>query len=276
MKKISKFLLLSGLIATIIASCKKDENRIYLEGGTAPVLTSSVTGNIPMSFVNQGNEALKLMWTNPAYKFTTGLSSQDVSYQIEIDTTGSNFTNPKRQTIGVSKEMSKSITQGELNDYLLNQLQLVPGMPHNIEIRVNSNLPNNNAVLSSNVLKFTVTPYAIPPKVAPPTTGKLYIVGSATNGDWNNPVPVPSQEFTKISNTVYEITLPLKGGGMYLLLPLNGDWGTKFGAIGGNGSNNPDGDDFRMGGGDLIAPAVTGSYKIQVDFQRGKFTVTKI
>ena len=276
MKKISKFILLSALVTTIIGSCKKDENRIYFEGGTPPVLSSSVTGNIPMSFINKDNQAVKLTWTNPDYKFTTGLSSQDVSYQIEIDTTGSNFTNPKRQTVSVSKEMSKSFTQGELNDYLLNQLQLVPGMPHNIEMRVNSNLPNNNAVLNSNVLKFTVTPFAIPPKVTPPTTGKLYIVGSATNGDWNNPVPVPSQEFTKISNTLYEITLPLKGGGMYLLLPLNGDWGTKYGAIGGNGSNNADGDDFRMGGGDLVAPAVTGTYKIQVDFQRGKFTVTKI
>lgn len=276
MKNISKFILLSALIAVIISSCKKDENRIYFEGGTAPVLSASVTGNIPMSFVNKDNVAVKLMWTNPSYKFTTGLSSQDVFYQIEIDTTGANFTNPKRQTVSVSKDMSKTFTQGELNDYLLNQLQLVPGMSHNIEMRVKSTLSNNNAVLLSNVLKFTVTPFAIPPKVAPPSTGKLYIVGSATNGGWNNPVPVPTQEFKAISSTLYEITVPLIGGNFYLLLPLNGDWGTKYGAIGGNGSNNPDGDDFRMGGGDLIAPAVSGTYKIQVDFQRGKFTVTKI
>jgi hypothetical protein len=276
MKKISKFILLSGLIATIIVSCKKDENRIYFEGGTPPALSSSITGNISLSFVNKDNVALKLMWTDPDYKFTTGLSSQDVTYLIEIDTTGASFTNPKRQTVSVSKEMSKTFTQGELNDFLLNQLQLVPGMSHNIEMRVKSTLTNNNAILNSNVLKFTVTPFPIPPKVAPPTTNKLYIVGSATNGDWNNPVPVPSQEFTKISNTLYEITLPLKGGAFYLLLPLNGDWGTKYGALGGNGSNNPNGDDFRMGGGDLIAPAVTGTYKISVDFQRGKYAVTKI
>lgn len=119
MKKISKFILLSGLIATIIVSCKKDENRIHFEGGTPPALSSSITGNIPLSFVNKDNVALKLMWTDPDYKFTTGLSSQDVSYLIEIDTTGASFTNPKRQTVSVSKEMSKTFTQGELNDFCL-------------------------------------------------------------------------------------------------------------------------------------------------------------
>jgi hypothetical protein len=276
MKKISKFIFLSALVTIVISSCKKDENKIYYEGGTPPILTSSVTGNIPLSFVNKDNAAVKLMWTNPDYKFTTGLSSQDVFYQIEIDTAGANFTNPKRQTVSVSKDMSRTFTQGELNDYLLNQLQLVPGMPHNIEMRVKSTLTNNNAPLPSNVLKFTITPYAIPPKVAPPSTGKLYLVGSATTGGWNNPVPVPTQEFTKVSSTQYEITVPLTGGGSYLFLPLNGDWGTKYGAIGANNTNNPDGDDFRINGGDMLAPAASGTYKIVVDFQRGKFTVTKI
>jgi hypothetical protein len=43
-------------------------------------LTASRVGTIPLSFANQGQEAIKLSWTNPDYTFTTGLSSQDVSY----------------------------------------------------------------------------------------------------------------------------------------------------------------------------------------------------
>ncbi|MEK7199408.1 MAG: hypothetical protein AAB212_05760, partial [Bacteroidota bacterium] len=69
--------------------------------------------------------------------------------------------------------------------------------------------------------------------------------------------------------------IALSGGNSYLFLPVNGDWGAKYGAIGANNSNNPDGDDFKPGGGDMLAPAVSGNYKISVDFQRGKFTVTK-
>lgn len=264
-------LILAGLF-----SCTKKENKIFFEGGTAPALSASKTGNISMSFATKDQEAVKLSWTNPNYMFTTGQSSQTVSYQIEIDTTGANFTNPNKKVLAVGSELSLSLTQNDLNDYLLNQLQLVPGMPHNIEMRVKSMLNNAAVPLFSNVLKFTVTPYAIPPKVTPPVTGKLYIVGSATPGGWNNPVPVPSQEFTKLSPTLYQITLPLTGGGSYLFLPLNGDWGVKYGAIGSNNSNNVNGDDMRQGGGDMLAPAASGTYKIEVDFQRGKFTVTKL
>jgi hypothetical protein len=146
-------------------------------------------------------------------------------------------------------------------------------------MRVTSSI-GTSVPLYSNVLKFNVTPYVIPPKVAPPSTGQLYIVGNATPGGdasgWNNPVPVPTQQFTKISPTVYEITIPLIGDKSYLFLPENGSWAVKYGAIGANNTNNVNGDDFRAGGGDMKAPAVSGNYKIEVDFQRGKFIVTKL
>lgn len=291
MKNIFKSLVLSSLLVTTLWSCEKDENKDYYEGGTPPVLTASVNTTIPLADATKGNEAISLSWTNPDYKFTTGLSSQNVTYQLEIDTTGANFTNPKKVTVSVNNDLSKRFTQGELNDFLLNTLVLKPGQPHNIEFRVTSTLINNSVPLYSNVLKYVITPYAIPPKVTPPGTpvgnpptdwinGHLYIIGNATPGGdatgWNNPVPVPSQEFTKISSTLYEITIALIGGKNYLLLPVNGDWAVKYGAMGANSSNNPDGDDFKMGGGDLISPAASGNYKIVVDFQRGKFTVTKL
>lgn len=275
MKNIVFKLLLPIFLLAFFSSCKKEESRIYLEGGTSPVLTSTVTGNIPLSFTNKDQEALRISWTNPAYQFTTGLSSQNVTYQIEIDTTGSNFTNPNRKIISVGNDLSLSLTHDQLNDYLLNQLQLSTTRTHNIEMRVTSMLANGAAPLHSNVMKFTSRPYNIPPKVAPPSSGKLFIVGNATPGGWNNPVPA-NQELTKVSETLYTITLPLTGGGSYLFLPVNGSWDAKYGGMGSNNTNNPNGDDFKPGGGDMIAPAASGNYKIEVDFQRGKFTLTKL
>lgn len=258
-------------------SCKKEENKIYFEGGTAPVLSASRTGSIPLGFTTKDDEAIKITWTNPDYKFTTGLSSQNVTYQVEIDTTGSNFTNPSRKIITVSNDLSLTMTQSVLNDYLLNQLQLSTTMNHNIELRVRATLASGAVPMYSNVLKFIARPYAIPPKVPPPSTGELYIIGSATPGGdatgWNNPVPVPSQKFTQVSPTLYRITIQLFGGKSYLFIPENGSWNAKYGAIGANNSNNPNGDDFKPGGGDMISPASTGVYTIEVDFQRGKFTV---
>ena len=277
MKKIFKALLFLIVSAVAFLSCTKKENKIYLEGGTAPVLTSTVTGNIPLSFVNKDNEGLRLMWTNPNYQFTTGLSSQDVAYQIEIDTAGANFTNPKKVIVSVGKDLFKSFTQNDLNTYLYSQMKLVDGIPHNIEMRVTSTLVNNNAALTSNVLKFTATPYTIPPKVTPPTTGHLYLVGSATAGGWNNPVPVPTQEFTKVSPTLYEITVNLIGGQEYLLLPLNGDWGHKYAVANKTVAGLNTGGDFKMDASDNFpGPAATGTYKISVDFQAGTFSVTKL
>ncbi|MDB5207280.1 MAG: hypothetical protein JWR72_2355 [Flavisolibacter sp.] len=279
MKNIFKLLLLSAGLFTFW-SCTKDENKNYFEGGTAPALTASKTGTIPLSFAAKDQEAIKLSWTNPAYKFTTGTSSQDVSYAVEIDTTGANFTNPNRKTIVVSKELSIAFTQNDFNDYLLNQLQLKPGVPHNVEIRVKSSLASNAVELPSNVLKFVVTPYAIPPKVTPPSSGELYIVGNATPGGdatgWDNPVPSPSQKFTRTTPTFYTLNIALNADKSYLLLPVNGSWTVKYGFDGANNLNNTNSFDFKEGGGDMKAPAVSGTYKIEVDFQRGKITVTKL
>jgi len=276
MKKIVKQLCFLSLLAALVASCNKDEHKVYYEGGTAPVLTSSITSpDLPLSFANRDKEALKLSWTNPEYKFTTGVSSQDVNYQIEIDTDGSNFASPKKQTISVSKNLSKSFLVSEFNGYLLNQLQLDTSVAHNIEIRVKSFLTNQSVTLYSNVLKYIVVPYPIPPVVNPPSTGKLFLVGSATAGDWNNPVPVPTQQFTKIDALHFEITIPLIGGKEYLFLPLNGDWGHKF-ACKKTADQSPDGGDFGFDFSDNFpGPAASGTYKIEVDFQRGKYTVKK-
>ncbi|MEO8414183.1 MAG: SusE domain-containing protein [Ginsengibacter sp.] len=280
MKKISKIFFLIALPALTIWSCKKDENKIYFEGGTAPVLSSSVSGTIALSNANKDNEAVKLSWTNPAYQFTTGISSQDVTYQLEIDTTGANFTSLKRQIISVSKNLSISFTQNQFNNYLLNQLQLTPVDTHNLEIRVTSFLANSSEPLSSNVLKFTVAPYTIPPAVTPPSSGALFITGNATPGNWQCACGEPellSQKFTQMSPTLYVLpSIALSGGNSYTFIPVYGSWGVKYSIKTKNDPAEIYGGDFQVGGADILAPPVSGNYKIEVDFQRGKFTVTKL
>lgn len=275
MKKIINKIFLLGTLVLSLVSCKKDENKITFEGGTNPVLTADRQGALPMAFLTQDQVAVKLSWTNPEYRFTTGVSSQDVTYILEVDTVGANFTNPNKKSIAISKDLSITLTQRQVNDIILNQLQLDLNSSHQLEMRVRASLFNNNGILYSNTLSFTAQPYSIPPKVTPPADGHLFMVGSATPGGWNNPVPVPSQEFTRVSNTLYELTVNLNGGGSYLFLPINGFWGAKFGCLGSNNTNNPDGDDFKPEGGDMIAPASSGLYKIVVDFQRGKFSLTR-
>ena len=270
---------LSLFAVLFLWSCKKQESKIFVEGATPPVLVANKT-TIALGFATKDNEAVRLSWTNPNYKFTTGTSSQDVSYLVEIDTTGANFTNPKKKTIGISKDLSLTLTQNELNDYLLNQLVLRPGVQTNIELRVIASLTGSTLPLTSNVLKYTVTPYAIPPKVTPPASGKLFITGSATPASWQcgcGEAELVTQKFTQVSATNYVLpSINLSGGNSYLLLPVYGSWSAKYGFTGAGNTNDPMDLEFRAGGNDIKAPAIGGNYKIEVDFQRGKITLTKL
>jgi len=239
-----------------------------------------------MGFITASQEAVTFTWTNPNYQFTTGVSSQDVTYLVEIDTVGANFTNPNKKAISISKDLSLRLTQAQLNDIMLNQLQLDTSFVHQLEIRVRASLFNNNGVLYSNALTLSAKPYSIPPKVTPPSTNKLFITGSATPANWQCGCGEPentTQQFTRLSPTLYELpSIFLNGGGSYLLLPRYGTWSAfppdpeKYGYNGPNNQNNTLGDDIKAFGGDLLAPAESANYKITVDFQRGKISLVKL
>ncbi len=95
-------ILFSFSLLLLMASCKKEENKIFYEGGTAPVLSASAV-TITLEPGQEANTALVLDWTNPEYRFTTGVSSQDVTYTLEIDTLGANFASSKKYTGVFSK-----------------------------------------------------------------------------------------------------------------------------------------------------------------------------
>ena len=115
----------------VLVSCKKDENKIYYEGGTAPVLTASTPATTVLVQTDADKPFINLAWTNPAYRFTTGISSQDVNYVLQVDTTGANFTNPAMQEVSISKDLEKTFTVKDFNA-VLTKLNVAENKPHNI------------------------------------------------------------------------------------------------------------------------------------------------
>lgn len=273
---ISKLFFISA-IAMMLGSCKKDEAQQFYSGGTTPVLAASVSGTIPLSFATETQPAVKFSWGNPNYQFANGLSSQDVAYTLEIDKTGNNFAGATKVTVSVAKDLSIAYTQYQFN-IVLSALKLTVGTASSIDVRLISTINGVEATkLVSNKLTFTVTTYNPPPKVAPPTAGTLWLVGNAAAGGWDNPLKAPydvSQKFTKVSNTLYELTIPLLTGGGYKLVQEMGVWGTQYHALDGTASMFGK---FEMKDSDpqFPSPATAGTYKISVDFQEGTYTLTK-
>lgn len=260
-------------LALLLGSCEKQENKIYFEGGKEPVLTASKTA-VNLSPSNESEEALRLNWTNPDYTFTTGVSSQDVNYTLEMDTLGGNFNSGAKYATSISKDLTKSFTGLELNSLLGNTMLLKFGRQYTIETRVISSLAANAVPLTSNKVSFTVTPYAPPPKVVLPTNGRLWVTGDAFASGWTNTPPSPSQEFTKVSNTKYELVVEMKGGGAYKLIQDQGDWSTQYHMLSGG---TWEGGKFEKKDSDPGFPGAptAGTYKITMDFQLGTYSVVK-
>ena len=267
MRSLLKFFLLVTCTALLFSACDKADDLRVFGNGKAPVITASST-TIASAPADSNNVALTLNWSDAKY----ATDSSNIKYTIEIDSAGKNFSNPVSKTVMGSR--SATFTAKELNNILLGRGYAF-NVPADMEVRIISSYANNNERLTSNVIKIKMTPYKVPPKVALPTSNRLFIVGDATAGGWNNPVPVPSQELAKLDETTWGGIFQLTGGKQYLLLPVNGDWGNKFSVSNNSISGLSSGGDFGFNLNDNFpGPATTGMYKIIVDFQTGKFTVT--
>ncbi len=288
MKNVIKLLFGTIFTAAIMLSCKKDENKVYYEGGTNPALTASSTVAMVLLIANKDNPAITFTWTNPDYQFNTGNSSQNVTYILQVDTAGSNFTNPKLQERSISNDLKVILTVKEVNTFLT-KLELQAGVSHNVEFRIKSTLGNGSVPLYSNVLKISINPY-LDFVVEPPGTpaaipvysdGNLWIVGDAVASGWSNPLPAPydnSQKFARAGGASdvlhYVATINFNATGGYKLIQIQGDWNTQYHAVDGTAKLSGD---FKKENADPTFPSPgAGSYKVEVNFQTGTYKLTKL
>jgi starch-binding outer membrane protein SusE/F len=290
MKKLNIFLTTFFLIAILSISCKKEETKLTYNGGKAPILSADVSNNsnLPISYNNRDANAITFSWTNPDYQFSNGVSSLDVTYLIEIDSAGKNFSSSMLQSKAVEKSLSKSLTCADINEFLIKMIGVDTSKTVAMEARVKSYLKNSAGIAStqliSNMFKFSAKQYGTPPKIELPVSGELFLIGSATPGGWPNPVPI-AQKFTKTGATIFEIEVQITGGvtgtnsdNSYKIIPVNGDWKISYGLDGPNNSNSSPflSGDFKLGGNNIAAPETPGKYRIKLDFQTGVFSVSPI
>ncbi len=287
MKKHFNKIIVAICVLLVFASCKKNVAEITYSGdATPPVLSATVASadSIPLSAADSTNTAITFSWTNPNYAFSNGISSLNVNYSLQIDTVGANFTSPNKVQIGISSDLSKTFTISALNFILFGSMQLQTGVQHNIEVRVESFLNEGSTPLYSNKLNYIVTPYAIPPQVNPPSTGTLFITGSATPDSWMvggdaTSVTTPvNQELTVVPGSnglIWTITMPMIGGQQFLLVPAAGDWSNKYATADGTGGTTSGGTFGYNASNNFTGPASSGTYTVTFNFQTGTYTIAQ-
>ncbi len=278
MKNIIKLFYIP-VILLVFASCKKEEAKIYLENSTPPVFTHTAGNDtLVLTKLTEKAFAASFDWTNPNFVFTTGVNSQDITYTLQADTTGSSFEDYSFDLTSIDNGLSISITQGQLNKWML-PMGLQVAVPHVIEFRVKATIKSSAAYAYSNVIALTVTPY-LDVIVPIPVDGTLWATGNAFASNWSNPLAAPydvEQKFTKVTETLYELTVNFIGGGNFKLIQQPGQWGNQYRPKYSASVPFSTGD-FEQRDADpgWNGPAAAGRYKITVDFVTGKYKVEPI
>jgi hypothetical protein len=223
-------------------------------------LAPSSNADVVLQVSNATQKAISFSWNASNYGNNT------INYALQIDTVGGNFANP--QIIKFGTALNGDILQMDLNTAAINA-GVIGGSTKNVEFRVVSykDASYTTPLVYSNTVSLKLTTYV-------PIPDNLYIVGDATPGGWANPVPTPSQQFTKKDAFSFTINIGLTAGKSYLFLPLNGDWGHKYGGASATGGTLLK--DGAVPGSNTPAPAVSGVYQIVVNFQTNTYTVTQV
>jgi starch-binding outer membrane protein SusE/F len=266
MKNIFKSFLALLSVAVFIAACKKDPPLLNFKPSNGLTLELTTRAEVLPSPNDGERFSVRFRWSNP--NMATSLSN--VRFNTEIDINSGNWEDPIRST--TFGTFSDSFQSKTINDYLLAKGYGF-GETVTMKARTVAAYSNNNDMVSSNIVNFTFRTYKVPPKVALPGSGRLFLVGSATEGSWSNPVPVPRQEFARLDETTWAGVFNLFGGGQYLVLPVNGQW-QKYSLADNSKPGIEEGGEFGQELPDNFkGPLADGLYKITLDFQRGQFKV---
>jgi hypothetical protein len=268
----SKGMIGLAAVLLVLAGCKRELPQANLSAGSFGSAGLAATSTTLVLDSTGGGSKTAVTFNWPQINYVAKVS---VTYTLQIDSANGTFTKPVNVTM--AGRVTKSYTAADFNTIALN-LGLTPAQSGTLKVRVKADVNQSTGASSavptviSNVVSLSVTPYSTIPKPIYPVPAALFLVGDATGGGWNNPVPVPTQQFTPIDPNTFGIVVQLIGGKQFLILPVNGDWSHKYAVT---GTPNPAGGAFVPDApNNMAGPVASGLYKIVVDFVKGTYTIT--
>lgn len=237
------------LATAFIVSCDDDTEEFVLDTNqNSEIMLSPASISLEVTGENQDDLAERFSWNAASFDLPI-----QVTYQVEMDAQGGDFSAPI--VLGATGDTNLAFTYGELNDLLLAN-GANAGVAENYDIRVRT-VTSDPAIDSSvsNLVSATITPFAAY------LFTDLYLVGNATEADWNN--NNNNQAIFRDANdeNVYYYTGRFVANEFKLLTDL-GNWQPQYGTSGnavGLNDGNAGGDP-----GTFVIPA-TGYYDFTID-----------
>ncbi|MFA9391493.1 MAG: SusF/SusE family outer membrane protein [Prolixibacteraceae bacterium] len=166
-------ILFAMLLGSLFFTACEKEVAYEIDMGKPIELTASAQ-ELLLSQRFMNNNALSFSWTTGTNQGT----GSSISYKLEIDKSGNNFSSAKIYDLGKGV-YEKSFTVDELNDLMLNQWNAIAGEEIELEARVSADVMDESVEDGiSPLLKLSITPYL-------PVSSTLYIIGDATPKGWD-------------------------------------------------------------------------------------------
>ena len=240
---LNRFLILLAITA-ILGSCEDDE-MVVINENASTTLSVDITNTV-LEEANEGQEAMKLTWTEPDFGYNAA-----VQYNVLFDLASGDFSAP--QSVAVGQSLEKVFLTEDLNKILLN-LGVEPGVSTGVKVKVDAILSKQYKITSA-TSDFNATAYSGVLDLTTPWG----VVGSATPNGWDGP-DIP---FYKTSESgVYAAYATLTDGEWKIRK--DNDWAVNYGDNGADGTLEQD-------GANIVANA--GTYRILFDENALTYTI---
>ena len=273
MKQFIKNIFTITLFTMFLYSCNDDSSSVIAIPPADGVsgFTAS-TNEVILNKLDATNTAINFDWDIPSYTINTPLNA----YAVEYDVMEGDFSDPLN-SIGVVTNQ-KSFTHAELNA-IATKLNLAPYQAGQFKVRIKASLNYGTLPVYSSSKIVTVTPFDA---FEYPLPSELYLQGDALASNLGYPIPenqkmvqIDDHRFglvvyltsgkkfafvtsaSALSNTSYKaqtLTAPLAGGNFVPVISAQPDF---------NDGNN------------IKSPAISGAYKVVIDFIAGTYSLTK-
>lgn len=260
MKSILTKIFALVMVASIFSSCKKDEEKAYLNVTGSVALTSNQTVMV-MTEANANNPGVAFTWNKANFGYKSA-----ITYTLQMCVAGTNFSSPSTSNnIDMGMDLSKSFTNGQFNSELVKFL--LPFTTSDIDVRIKASVGDAAKPQFSNIVKIKVTTYRVI---------ILYSFPRALNvaGNYQGWSPGTAPQIVDVNGTAaggnYEGYINFANPTPFFKLVKGDNWGAGDLGMASPGVLNPN------GGSDIAITGGAGIYLLRANRTNNTYSALKI